>query len=82
MPQMRKDSVFTKTDLVAKPTILLVDDNPDNIKVLRGILRSDYRVIAALNGQKAIQIAQDGHNSAGYHDAGDRRLRSMPPIKG
>ena len=50
-----------KADPAAKPTILLVDDKPDNIEVLRGILRSDYRVTAALNGQKAIQIAQGEH---------------------
>ena len=50
-----------KTDSAAKPTILLVDDNPDNIEVLRGILRSDYRVTVALNGKKTLQIAQGGH---------------------
>lgn len=40
-----------------KPTILLVDDMPENLALLDGILRKDYRVKAALNGEKALKIA-------------------------
>jgi len=39
------------------PLILVVDDVPANIEVLRGILRSEYRVMAALNGERALEIA-------------------------
>ncbi len=41
-----------------KQTVLVVDDTPENIDVLSGILRSEYKVKAALNGEKALKIAQ------------------------
>jgi len=40
-----------------KQTILLVDDGPNNLDVLRGILESDYEIQAAINGQIALKIA-------------------------
>ncbi len=40
-----------------KPTILVVDDIPDNIHTLSGVLSSDFKIKAATNGQKALQIA-------------------------
>jgi putative two-component system response regulator len=39
------------------PLVLVVDDMPTNIEVLRGILRSDYRIMAALNGERALEIS-------------------------
>jgi putative two-component system response regulator len=39
-------------------TILVVDDTPSNIAVLTEILRSDYRVLAAINGEQALKIAR------------------------
>ena len=39
-------------------TILVVDDNPDNIDVLNGILKPLYRVKAAVNGELALKIAK------------------------
>jgi putative two-component system response regulator len=41
-----------------KPTILIVDDTPENLDILGGILRKDYKVKAALNGAKALRIAE------------------------
>lgn len=41
-----------------KKTILVVDDTPENIDILSGVLRGEYKVKAALNGEKAIKIAQ------------------------
>ena len=41
-----------------KPIILVVDDTPDNIEVLRWVLLDEYRVMAATNGKKALNIAQ------------------------
>lgn len=38
-------------------TVLIVDDNADNIDVLNGILRPFYKVKAALNGELALKIA-------------------------
>lgn len=40
-----------------KRTILVVDDTPENIDVLTGILRPHYKVKAALNGPVALKIA-------------------------
>ena len=40
-----------------KQTILVVDDTPENIDVLNGVLRSEYKVKAALNGERALKIA-------------------------
>ena len=42
---------------MSKPTILVVDDVPENIDVLRGILAADYKIKVALNGEKALKIA-------------------------
>lgn len=39
-----------------RATILVVDDQPENIDVLSSILRSDYRVKAATNGEQALLI--------------------------
>ncbi|MCU7834067.1 MAG: two-component system response regulator [gamma proteobacterium symbiont of Taylorina sp.] len=41
-----------------KASILIVDDIPDNIDVLRGILKTDYKLKIATDGEKALKIAQ------------------------
>lgn len=41
-----------------KPQLLVVDDTPENVEVLAGILRGQYQVKVALNGPKALQLAQ------------------------
>ncbi|MDD3609628.1 MAG: response regulator [Halothiobacillaceae bacterium] len=41
-------------------TILVVDDTPENVDVLRGILQPDYRVKVAMNGQRALSIMRNG----------------------
>lgn len=38
--------------------ILIVDDEPTNIDVLRAILQDDYRLKVAVKGEKALQIAR------------------------
>ena len=40
--------------------ILVVDDAPQNIHVLRETLKQDYRITAALSGEKALQIVENG----------------------
>jgi putative two-component system response regulator len=40
-----------------KPTILVVDDTPDNIDLLRAVLENDYRTKIAVNGERALKIA-------------------------
>jgi adenylate cyclase len=38
--------------------ILIVDDTPENVDVLAGVLREHYQIKVALSGQKALKIAQ------------------------
>jgi CheY-like chemotaxis protein len=38
-------------------TVLVVDDAPENIDLLDGVLKKDYKIKAALNGEKALKIA-------------------------
>ena len=42
---------------VVKPIILVVDDIPDNIHTLSGILNDDFKIKAATSGEKALKIA-------------------------
>ncbi len=44
-------------DANTRQTILVVDDTPENIDILSGILREEYKVKAALNGERALKIA-------------------------
>lgn len=44
-------------DIAQKPTILIVDDAPDNIMLLSALLKDRYKVKIATNGVKALQIA-------------------------
>ena len=37
--------------------ILLVDDSPENIRVLLEVLKSDYQVVAAKDGKRALEMA-------------------------
>lgn len=39
------------------PAVLIVDDAPENIEILAGILRASYQVKVAVNGARALQIA-------------------------
>jgi putative two-component system response regulator len=39
-----------------KKTVLIVDDTPDNISLLTEILKHQYRVKAALSGEKALEL--------------------------
>ncbi len=44
---------------VKKYTILVVDDEPTNVAVLNAMLRDNYKVKAALNGENAIKVAKN-----------------------
>lgn len=45
---------------VTKPTILIVDDTPDNITLLTSLLGEQYKNKVATNGTKALKIATTG----------------------
>ena len=42
----------------SKYCILIVDDVPGNIKTLLGMLASDYRVLIAKSGEKALSVVE------------------------
>ncbi|GAD80787.1 HD-GYP domain-containing protein [Vibrio ezurae] len=44
--------------MTSKPIVLVVDDTPNNLDVLTGVLEDDYQVRVAINGRLAINIAQ------------------------
>jgi putative two-component system response regulator len=47
-----------RSDLTAeKPTILVVDDAPDNLSLMQALLKDFYKVKGANNGEKALEIA-------------------------
>lgn len=41
-----------------KATVLVVDDTPANLSLMTGLLRDIYKVKAAIDGEKALRIAQ------------------------
>jgi len=45
-------------DGLEKQKVLIVDDTPENIQVLMETLKQDYKIVAANNGQKALQMAE------------------------
>ncbi|NTV13895.1 MAG: response regulator [Desulfobulbaceae bacterium] len=46
-----------KLNPLAKATILVVDDTPDNLALISNLLKDDYRVKIATGGEKALDIA-------------------------
>ena len=50
---MADDLDFTRNN-----TILVVDDTPDNLMLMSGLLKDDYHVKVANSGEKALKIAQ------------------------
>lgn len=48
---------MTEPEAIPVKSILVVDDIAQNIEVLSGILRSQYRVRAATSGERALEIA-------------------------
>ncbi|MGR8931453.1 MAG: response regulator [Gammaproteobacteria bacterium] len=43
---------------IEKPTILVVDDTPDNLVLMSNLLKNDYKVKVANGGEKALKIAR------------------------
>jgi len=44
-------------DQIEKQAVLVVDDTPANIQILMETLKHDYRIVAAVNGERALQLA-------------------------
>lgn len=45
-------------DFTEKPTVLVVDDTPDNLSLMAGLLKDHYRVVLANHGEKALKLAR------------------------
>ncbi|GEA06415.1 two-component system response regulator [Alteromonas sp. KUL42] len=43
---------------IEKPTLLLVDDEPVNLRVLKQLLGNDYQLVFAKNGEEALKLAE------------------------
>lgn len=46
-------------DMNKKEKVLIVDDIPENLMILMNILKEQYTVIAATNGEKALELARN-----------------------
>ena len=42
-----------------KPTVLVVDDTPDNLTLMTALLKDEYRVKVAHNGERALRLVQE-----------------------
>ena len=42
-----------------RPRLLLVDDEPTNLQVLRHILQADYRLLFATDDERVLQVARE-----------------------
>jgi putative two-component system response regulator len=49
--------IMDKLDFSQRATILVVDDTPENLTLMSGLLKDAYKVKVANNGEKALQIA-------------------------
>lgn len=52
---------MTVSDSADKPTILVVDDTPDNLTLMSAVLRDTYKVKVANHGDKGLKIAASGN---------------------
>ena len=48
-------------DFTSKPTVLVVDDLPDNLTLMSNLLKDEYKVKVANHGEKALKIALSDH---------------------
>ncbi len=55
---MRSYTPITQPNIATTPVVLIVDDSPESIDVLRSVLGAEYRTRVAINGQKALEIAE------------------------
>ena len=42
-----------------RPKVLVVDDEPTNLQILREVLHQEYRLLFARDGEKAVQLARE-----------------------
>lgn len=52
------DTLASATDAGLRPTLLAVDDSPENLGLLTELLTPHFRVLAATSGEKALRVAR------------------------
>ncbi|MEW6505885.1 MAG: two-component system response regulator [Chloroflexota bacterium] len=51
---------MTDTRYMDKPTVLVVDDTPENLSLMSGLLKDIYKVKIANNGERALKVVSTG----------------------
>jgi len=46
-------------DFTSRPTVLIVDDTPENLTLMNGLLKDHYRTKIAINGARALKIVSE-----------------------
>ena len=46
------------SEITEKRIVLVVDDTPDNLSIMSGLLKEEYKVKVATGGERALKIAQ------------------------
>jgi signal transduction histidine kinase/DNA-binding response OmpR family regulator len=59
-PPCRKETVKTVRHIPSKrPTVLIVEDNPDNRLTARALLQDDFNVVEAEDGEEALELVKE-----------------------
>jgi len=57
----KKQERFQKMNRTGKPIVLVVEDNPDNMKTVKAILHTDYIMLEAVDGSEGVKKAVDNN---------------------
>ena len=49
----------TTTNAAGTPSILIVEDNPDNMTTIKAVLRNRYRILEATDGEEGLRMAAE-----------------------
>lgn len=58
-PNIKEYEVYRRVDSKEKLTILIAEDNENNYKLFESVLRKEYRLIHAWNGEEAVQLFKE-----------------------
>ena len=56
-PEIQKRKSLKKAPAEGKPTILVVEDSPDNMITMKAVLNNRYNILEAPDGEKGLQMA-------------------------
>ena len=56
-PEIQKKKHLKKVRSEGKPTILVVEDNPDNMFTMRAVLHNNYDILEATDGEEGLKMA-------------------------